>query len=175
MNYMRTCSVGAVICALLMAACLGAADAKADEAKRDDIRKLLVLMGTQKMAHQAMAQMSEAMRKATPGLTDQFWDEFLDEANTKDLVEMCIPAYENNLKPQDIKGLIAFYESETGRAFTAAQPKILQETMAAGQMWGAALGKKIAERIAAEKQKEKKSTSKPAPETKPTEPATQDK
>jgi len=42
----------------------------------------------------------------------------------------------DHLSHEDIKGLIAFSESPLGQRITAAQPKIMAETTAAGMKWG---------------------------------------
>ncbi len=114
-----------------------------DKGRHDDIRKLLKLTGAGQLGVQTAQQMMVSLRPLIPSAPDSFWRDFGARLNPDELVEMVVPIYAKHLSAQDVKDLIAFYESPAGKHLTAAQPLILQESMAAGQMWG----QKIAEQL----------------------------
>lgn len=114
---------------------------------RDDIRKLLLLTGADKIALQVVEQMVASFKTTAPNVSQAFWDQFIAEVDPKDFIEMAVPAYEQHLSAADVAAAIAYYQTEGGRHFVAAQPLIMKDTMAAGEAWGAALGAKIAKRL----------------------------
>ena len=77
-----------------------------------------------------------------PGLPPGFVTRFRELAMKEDLSEMLIPVYLKNLEEEDLDGLIKFYQSPPGKKFIAAQPAILQESMAIGQKWGTDLAER---------------------------------
>jgi len=120
------------------------------DSKRDDIVKLMDLTGAGDLGVQAMKQMMGMFKQSNPEVPAKFWDRVAEEVDPNELVELCIPAYEKHLSHEDIKGLIAFYETPLGRKLVETQPAIMQECMVAGQQWGMQLGQKIAEELEAE-------------------------
>jgi uncharacterized protein len=130
---------------------LGAAGqaAAAETPKQKDIRKLLLLTGSDKLGTQVLVQML-AQFKAMPQfkkVPPKFWDDFQKEASVNDLIDLIVPIYDRHLSHPEVKAIIKFYESPSGRKFTSVLPAITQESMVAGQAWGQALGQKIAERM----------------------------
>jgi hypothetical protein len=124
-----------------------AESAPAQAPTRDDIRKLLLLTGADKIALQVVEQMVASFKTTAPNVSQGFWDQFIAEVDPKDFIEMAVPAYEQHLSAADVAAAIAYYQTEGGRHFVAAQPLIMKDTMAAGEAWGAALGAKIAKRL----------------------------
>jgi hypothetical protein len=57
--------------------------------------------------------------------------------------------YHKYFSHEEIRGLLAFYETPLGRKAGTLAPTISQEGMREGQRWGEALGPKLAERIRA--------------------------
>ena len=107
-----------------------------DKGRHAEIRKLLKLTGAGQLGVQTAQQMMVSLRPLIPSAPDSFWKEFGARLDPDELVEMVVPIYAKHLSPQDVKDLIAFYESPAGKHLTAAQPHILQESMMAGQQWG---------------------------------------
>jgi hypothetical protein len=60
---------------------------------------------------------------------------------------LLVPIYATHLTRDEIEQLIRFYESPVGRRLTAVQPMISQESMAAGQTWGEAVGRIVGDSI----------------------------
>ncbi|HET8541352.1 MAG TPA: DUF2059 domain-containing protein [Anaeromyxobacter sp.] len=126
--------LAASIAAVLLA--VPALAAAPDKPRHDDIRKLLVLTGAGQLGVQTAQQMMVSLRPLIPKAPESFWREFAARLDPDELVEMVVPIYAKHLSAQDVKDLIAFYQSPAGKHLTAAQPLILQESMAAGQAWG---------------------------------------
>ncbi len=100
------------------------------------IRQLLALTGAAKMGQQAMDQMLAAMKPSFPKVPEAFWDMFRSKSNGDDLISLIVPIYAKYYTPQDIDGLIAFYQTPLGQKVVAALPDIAHDSMAAGQAWG---------------------------------------
>jgi uncharacterized protein len=124
--------------------CLLGASAGADEtAKQKDIRHLLQVTGSGELGAQVMTQMLGNMKKSFPNVPEKFWSDFMKEVHTDELVEMIVPVYDRNLTHDDVKQLIKFYESPTGKKFVSVLPKITQESMVVGEKWGRDLAQKV--------------------------------
>lgn len=131
---------------LLSAPALAAPPAEGGgKARHGDIRKLLTLSGAGRLGVQTAQQMMAALRPLVPDAPESFWDEFTARLDPDELVELMVPIYAKHLSAQDVKGLIAFYESPAGKHLTSAQPLILQESMAAGQRWGQKIARDLVE------------------------------
>ena len=105
-----------------------------------DIRQLLELSGTSKLAVQMVATILPSLKQMAPDTPAGFWDEFAKGVDPQELIEMIVPIYKRHLSHDDIRAAIVFYESPAGRDLVANQPAILQDSMAAGQQWGLRLG-----------------------------------
>ena len=134
---------------LLAAACVGAsgqeATGQAAEEKRQDIRRLLQLNGAGQAGVQIIEQMLPNMRNIYRGLFErlparsrelavQIMEEETRRSFTAErMVEELIPIYDKYLTAEEIKSLIAFYESPAGRKFVALMPVIIRESSGAGE------------------------------------------
>lgn len=123
------------------------AEEKIDEGKRKDIEKLLEITGSGELGIQVMNQMLQQMKPLVKDVPEEFWEEFMAEVDPKDLNNLIIPIYDKYLTHDDIKGLLQFYDSPLGKKLISILPKITEESMIAGQQWGAMLGEKIAEKL----------------------------
>ena len=65
------------------------------------------------------------------------------EVHTDELIDLIVPVYDRNLTHDDVKELIRFYQSPTGRKFVSVLPKITQESMVVGEKWGRELAMKV--------------------------------
>lgn len=138
----RAMKAAAVAFVLFLAT--GAAHAQTSDAraKDADIRKLLRMTGSAELGKQIMMQLLSTMKKSMPGVPESFWNDFAKEVRTDELVDLVVPVYDRNLTHDDVKELIRFYDSPTGRKFVAVLPRITQDSMAVGEEWG----RKVAER-----------------------------
>ncbi len=119
----------------------------ANAEKVRDIRRLLDLTGAGNLGAQVMDQLLGSFKQSNPAVPARFWDDLRSEMNAGQLTELVVPIYDRHLGHDDIKQVIAFYESPAGRKLNAAQPQIVAETMKAGQDWGRAAAERILKRM----------------------------
>lgn len=130
------------------------------EAKQADIRHLLELTGAVNMANQSMDGMEKSVKSLMSGslppgeyrdqLLDLFFQKFRAKRDTNQLVELVIPIYDKYYTHDDIKALIAFYETPVAKKMVAVLPKVLEESQAAGLKWGGELGRECMMEVLAE-------------------------
>jgi uncharacterized protein len=160
-----------LIASLLVASVLVSAPARAqqptDPAKVADIKKLLQLTGAGDIGKQVMDQMLAQFRRTLGDkVPAKFWDDLSKEVNPNEFVTMVVPVYEQNLSHEDIRALIKFYSSPSGRRFVAALPKITSDSMKLGQTWGQELTQRVMKKLQAAEADAKKATPSSKPETK---------
>ena len=121
-----------------------------DSATTATIRQLLALTGTGKRMVQGIEMMVPAQRASNPRIPTAFWDAFLAHArrDTTQLMELLIPIYASHLTKAELDGLVRFYQTPLGRRVAEVLPLITQESMQAGQSWGAGIGRQVAESLA---------------------------
>jgi len=139
--------LAAALCALAVVMLCAPAARAEETAKQKDIRKLLELSGSGQIGIQVARQMIDSFRTSMPTVPKAFWDDFLKEARGEDLVDLVVPVYDRHLSHEDIKQLIVFYESPTGRKFVSVLPDITRDSMTAGQKWGEQLGQSVMRRL----------------------------
>lgn len=149
-----TRAVLAAICAVVLSASAAATQApaarKVDPATAAAARRLLTVTGAVKLALNGMETMINQQRGLNPQVPGAFWDAFIAHArrDTTQLLDLLVPIYATHLTQDEIEQLIRFYESPIGKRLTAVQPLITQESMAAGQTWGEAMGRIVGDSIA---------------------------
>lgn len=146
-----------LICLGMPALCEGqtraAARTRADavSSKHADTEKLMELVGTRDILRELFDQdidaQIEAMRRARPDVSDEFWEEFTAEfkrqASPDELMKAILPIYDKHFSHQEIRQLIAFYESPLGRKISTTLPEIQRESLEAGRVWGEQLGDRM--------------------------------
>lgn len=139
--------------------------ARADELtpeKRADIRKLTEMTGAGKMAVQfadAMGQSTaRTLKAARPDVPERVFAVINDELlaliqermdTPGGLIDRVIPIYDRYFTHAEIKDLLAFYQTATGRKIVGVMPKVVSESFAAGQDWGKSLAPEIQRRVLA--------------------------
>lgn len=118
-----------------------------DTDKSRDIRRLLVLTGAGNLGTQVMDQILRSFRQSHPAVPAKFWDDLRGEMNADQLTQLVVPIYDRHLSHDDVKQLLAFYESPVGRKLIAVQPQIVAESMKAGEEWGRAAAERILQRM----------------------------
>ena len=126
-----------------------APSATASDARAADVRRLHEASGSAKLAGQVMGPMFAQLGKLMPDVPASVWREIEGEMSPDDLVEQLVPIYVRHLSADEVKQLIAFYESPVGRALVAKLPAITQESFQAGTLWGQAAARRVIERLRA--------------------------
>lgn len=120
-----------------------------DSVKADLIRQLLARTGAADQAIAAMEAMIPAQRVANPQVPAVFWDRFLAAARDRrgELIELIVPVYDRHFTTDELRQLLAFYDTTLGQKLLAAQPAIARESIEAGQQWGKRIGGEVAAKL----------------------------
>jgi len=118
---------------------------KIDPSKEADIRRLLDVMGTAKLATQEMDMTEENMKpflskSFPPGeyrekLIDLFLTKLHSKIGAQQIVDLMVPIYDKYFTDEEIKRLIQFYESPLGQKMASVQPELVSESREAGKKW----------------------------------------
>jgi hypothetical protein len=127
------------------------ASAKIDPAKEADIRQLMEVTGAKDLGQQLMdagiAQFRAGVTESQPDnprakqFADAFAQHFEKHFDPHALTETVIPIYEKHLSSEDLKELLAYYQSPLGQRMLKVLPVVARESQAAGFK----LGQKAAE------------------------------
>ena len=156
---------GRLVAVVVLIAVLQTQDAAAmDAEKRANIEALLkdtgMLANMSRMIDLLIPQIMGSLKKENPKIPDAVWDEFTGmcaeemKQSLPELEEPVIAIYDANFSADEIKQLVAFYQSPVGRKIVIQLPQLMQQSVAMGQSWGQQVGAHAIERIrAAAKQK----------------------
>ena len=112
-------------------------------AKQKDILKMLKASGGSEGTEVVLDQMFDSFKQFYSSVPDNWWEEMKNGFDVKELQFLVIPIYDKHFTHEEVKALIAFYESPIGRKFALTLPKITQEAYVIGQ----AYGKRVAEEV----------------------------
>lgn len=109
------------------------------------------VVGTTALVTQMMGSMEKSIKplmtsSLPPGeyraqLIDLFFAKFHSKADPKQMLDLAVPVYDRYYSHEEIKGLIAFYESPLGQKTVSVLPKITGELQDLGRTWGEGVGR----------------------------------
>jgi uncharacterized protein len=125
--------------------------AKVDPTKEADIRQLMDVTGAKDLGQQLMeagiAQFRASVTESQPDnprakqFADAFAQHFEKHFDPHALTETVIPIYDKHLSTEDLRELLAYYQSPFGQRMLKVLPEVARESQAAGFK----LGQKAAE------------------------------
>lgn len=131
------------------------------EEKKQDIVKLMEVTGALRVGRQMSSlvtrQMTQSLKVSRPDIPEEMYDILAEEVNSTigeamtekgGFIEIITPVYHKYYTHEDIRQLLAFYHSDIGRKVVKVMPALMQESMAAGQLWGERLAPVIQKRVA---------------------------
>jgi uncharacterized protein len=124
--------------------------AQEEDAFSKDVRKYLDINGTKESFPIVMDQMIGQIKGVFPSVPANYWQEFqneMKEVGLEDLYTDIIPIYKKHFTHEDIKKIIEFYESPTGKKLSQKTPEITQESIMVGQKWGMMISQKIVQKL----------------------------
>jgi uncharacterized protein len=140
--------------------CLAVAPARADELtpqKKADINHLLDVTGALALGQQAADYMVgvalQQFQKSDKPIPQNVVRVLREEAsaaiaeNLPSFRQLVVERYSDHFTHAEIKDLIRFYDTPTGKKTIREMPSLLQQCMAAGQKWGESLGPIIDKRV----------------------------
>jgi hypothetical protein len=123
---------------------------QASSTYKETLKKMMEVSGSQATYKAAVTQMMSMFKQQKSGVPEVFWEEFEVMANKmagEDLLNMLLPIYQKHLSENDVKNIIAFYQTPSGKTFAEKTPLIMQESMAAGQQWGMKIGEELQKKL----------------------------
>jgi uncharacterized protein len=128
--------------------------------KRADIRQLIGVDGGVKLSGQLVAatgrSIEATLRKTRPGIPDRVFVTlnrdlttfFEAQVDTKGgLLDRIVAVYDKHFTHPEIKELLAFNQTPTGRKTMQLMPVLMSESMAAGRAWGRSLAPEVQRRV----------------------------
>ena len=116
---------------------------KINPSKYKDIRQLLIMTGSTKLAMQSVEQLIKSYKTILPQVPMSFWAKFQKKFNEETLITLIIPAYDKHLTHKDVRALIAFYKSNVGKKYIKVMPDIQRDAQQMGQQWGLMISQTI--------------------------------
>ena len=114
------------------------------------VQKMLEVSNGLDAAQQRMTQLFAVFKSQLSEVPAEAWDRLQKEMSAsmeKDFVGMLAPIYQKYLTLEDMKAIIAFYESPAGKKLAASQTGIATESFQVGQKWGEQIGLKVQEQL----------------------------
>ena len=115
-------------------------------AKEADIRRLIEMTGGNDMGKQMAQSIMEQIQPALEGMLPAgarreeilkaFRIEFEMRFDPGELTGLMIPIYDKHMNHEEIRELLAFYQTPLGQRVLKALPAIMLESQAAGSQWG---------------------------------------
>jgi len=124
---------------------------KIDPLKEKDIRKLLELTHAGATAMQTIKNMEGSMHPvlehSLPAgeyrekLINLFFEKFNSKISAEQMVDLIVPVYDKYFSDQEIKDLIAFYQTPTGQKMSSVQTQLAADLLKSGQTFGGMIGR----------------------------------
>lgn len=111
--------------------------------KEKKVVELVKIMGGGDIAKQVIGTMMTSFKTVYTDVPEDFWDDFVNEINPREIENMLIPIYLKYYSEKELDDIITFYKSPTGKKMIESMPGIMQESMEVGRAFGA----KLAERV----------------------------
>jgi hypothetical protein len=118
--------------------------------KEENIRKLLTLTDARGTFKRALESQLSLMKTSGTRIPPKFWDDVLKEVDPDEFVELLMPVYDRHFSNDELKGLIAFYETPLGKKLVSELPQLMTETSAIGEKYGEQIANQVIKRMQAE-------------------------
>ena len=118
-----------------------------DRASLDDIRKLIRAVGLEKELDQSMPGVVQGMREEMKDVPDDVWKQFVAEVDYKSLNDRIANIYVKYLTKDEVKKLIAIYESPVVQKWSRLSDETTQEMSSAGMAWAIETLKKLTDKM----------------------------
>ena len=131
-----------------------------DPAKAADIQRLIEVAGTRKLLTETMTSMQTNIRPTLvqalpPGpyrekLINLFFERLQTKMSIQQFLDMAVAAYDKYLTDDDVKALIAFYQTPLGQKTLTILPKMAADLQAQGMRIGEEAGRESMQEVLAE-------------------------
>lgn len=114
------------------------------DAYKSQLYEMLTVSGSLEGAHQMVSQMLALVKQQQPGMPEEKLRQVEEVLNGKlvdRMVDLYAPIYAKYLTLDDLKQIVAFYQTPVGKKWGEATPKITLEGTKMGQQLGMELAK----------------------------------
>lgn len=121
------------------------------EAYKTQLHEMLTVSGNLEGARQMVSQMLALVRQQQPELPEKKLRQVEETLNGKlidRMVDLYAPVYEKYLTLDDLKQIVAFYQTPVGKKWGDATPKITLEGTKMGQQLGMELAQDVSRILA---------------------------
>jgi len=115
-----------------------------EAALANDIHRLLKANGATEMGTRIINQIVVTSKRGNPTVPGRFFEEFGRQINPEDVFPFLPPVYARHFTHDEIRQMIAFYESPVGVKMMSQMDALGEETMLADSQWSDALAQKLA-------------------------------
>lgn len=121
------------------------------KAKEEDIRRLLELLAPRDRVNQQLAEMLDMLKAALPKVPDKVWREVVTEVrlDSDSILRVYVAIYDSHYSHEEVKQLLAFYETPLGRKAARNFLHIENEAVVRGVSIGREMFKLIQEKLRA--------------------------
>lgn len=122
-----------------------------DSTYKQSLLYLFEISGNNEAYKMAINQMFSMFKeKYSDAVPIDFWNAFETEmmkTSMNDLIDMLAPIYAKYMDLNDLKNIITFYSTPTGKKYAENTPYIIQESMEVGAAWGQKLGEDFVKKM----------------------------
>lgn len=111
-----------------------------------DIMKMQQLNGSQGTTDAMFGQIVAQFKASKPDVTDAKWAALKKDVYDVEVAELnkqLIPVYKKHFTQEEVKAIIAFYETPAGKKLAEKTPMVTMESMQLSQAWAMSLMGKI--------------------------------
>jgi hypothetical protein len=129
-----------------------AAPAAADSTATSLAHQILQRSGATDLALNAIDANVAAQRQLNPRVPSVVWDRFSAAAHARkgELEDRIAASYERHFTADELRQILAFYDTPVGKKLAGLQPTLMQEGMLAGREWGMQIGAEVTAQLQSE-------------------------
>lgn len=143
-----------VMCVAMLFAATTSVSAQASNSEyKATLEKMLDVSGAMASAKAMVPQMITMLKQQSPTVSASFWDGFQKKWEGKfgsRLAELYTPIYQKYLTLDDLKKIVAFYESPVGKKLGTSTPAMMAEGMQMGQQLGMEIATELQQELQAQ-------------------------
>lgn len=118
--------------------------------KINNIKKLLDITGSKNLSQQIITQLLATLKTEYPEVPQKFWQTFVAELKPDDMINELIPIYGKYFTNEEIKEIIAFYQTPLGQKTITVLPELSRESAAIGLRYGREAAQRALAKLEAE-------------------------
>jgi len=103
--------------------------------KKAVILQLMRLTHSTKLADEIKARVIGALKQSFPDVPSEYWKKLNQRIDVQELLDSFIPIYARSLSLEDLKKIVAFYQTSAGQHYLAARAQMVAQSMATGKKW----------------------------------------